>query len=148
MKRLLMICCALLLAVGIRAQGFKDPSAWSLKAQPADNAYDLVFHVTLQPGWHVWALNAGGDGMLIPTTIELEKSDCAPVGKPREAGKLTETEMEGIEGIVRYYSGEADFIQTVKAKSGDIVKGSYTYQLCNESMCLPPKTVPFTLRIP
>ena len=28
--------------VGIRAQGMKDPSVWTLKAQRANEAYDLV----------------------------------------------------------------------------------------------------------
>jgi thiol:disulfide interchange protein DsbD len=148
MKRLLLICCGLLLALGLRAQGPRDPSTWTLKALPGNGAYDLVFHVSLPAGWHIWTLDAGGDGMLIATAATFEKGSHKLVGGLRETGKLVETEMEGIEGKVRYFSGEADFIQTVQAKSGDIVKGEYTYQLCNESMCLPPKTIPFSFTIP
>jgi thiol:disulfide interchange protein DsbD len=148
MKRLLLICCALMLTLGAGAQGMKDPSTWTMKVVPNGNAYDLVFHVELEPGWHIWSSNVGGDGMLIPTSVSFEKGSYSTTGGLREWGKIIETTMDGIDGKVRYYSGQADFIHAVKAASGDIVKGAYTYQLCNESMCLPPKTKPFSFSIP
>jgi len=138
----------MLLTLGAGAQAMKDPSSWTMKVVPANGAYDLVFHVDLQPGWHVWSNDVGGDGMLIPTAISFENGSHRPVGNLRESGKIIETTMDGVDGKVRYYSGQVEFIQTVKGASGDIVKGEYTYQLCNEMMCLPPKTKPFSLRLP
>ncbi len=148
MNRLLLVTFGLLLAIGGRAQGINDPSTWTTKVVPVKDGYDIVFHVELKPEWHIWALDAGGDGMMIPTAITFEKGDCALVGSVREEGKLVVTDMDGIDGKVRYYSGKADFIQTVRGKSGDNVKGSYTYQLCNESICLPPRTQTFSVSIP
>lgn len=148
MKRLLLICCGLLLALGVQAQGMKDPSAWTFKVMPAKDAYDLVLHVKLEPGWHVWSANPGGDGSLIGTSVSFEPGKYTLEGPLHEMGKLVETAMDAIDGNVRYYSGEADFIQTVQAKSGETVKGTFTYQLCNDMMCLPPKTKPFEFRIP
>jgi thiol:disulfide interchange protein DsbD len=126
----------------------KDPSTWSMNVVPAKDAYELVFHVDLDAGWHVYALDPGGDGSFIPPSFEFDKGAYVRSGKIREVGTLVEEAAEGVDGKVRYFKGKADFIQTIKAKPGATVKGSYTYQLCNESICLPPKTKPFLFRTP
>jgi len=148
MKNLLIVCTMLLFAVSAGAQGMKDPSDWTIKVVPNKDAYDIVFHVDLQAGWHVYALNPGGDGSFIPPSFSLEKGAYSISGPVKELGTLIEEEVEAVDGKVRYFKGKADFVQTVKAKTGAIVKGTYGYQLCNESMCLPPKTKPFSVLIP
>ena len=148
MKRLTIIIGAMLLAAGVHAQGMKDPSSWRVSLVAQKGGYDVVFHTDLNPGWHIWSTHPGGDGTLIAPTFSIDQGPVTPVGPVREKGSVTEEVMEGIDGKVRYMKGQADFIQTVKAKSGETVKGSYTYQLCSESMCLPPKTATFSLLIP
>ena len=148
MRRLLLTCLGMIIAFVSGAQGVKDPSTWTTKVVPAKDGYDLVFHIALEPKWHVWALDAGGDGMMIPTSFTFDPGNYSLIGAVREEGKLVVTDMDGIDGKVRYYSDSADFRQALRGKTGDIVKGSFTYQLCNESICLPPKTQTFSVRIP
>ena len=148
MKRLILICCSLLLTAALYAQNGKDPSTWTMNVVPVINAYNLVFRVDLQPGWHIWALNPGGDGTLIAPAFLFSKGSYTRIDTVQENGKLTEVAMEGIEGNVRYFTGRVEFIQQVKASAGTVVKGEYTYQLCSETICLPPKTAPFSFRIP
>lgn len=148
MKIVFAVCCALLFTTGIFAQGTKDPSTWTIKAEPEAGMYRVIFHVSLEKGWHIWSLHPGGDGSLIPPSFTFKKGSYSPVGEVGEQGMAIEMAFEGVEGKVNFYSGEAQFTQMIKARSGDIVKGEYTYQLCNETTCLAPKTKPFQLRIP
>ncbi len=55
MRTLFAVCCALLIAAGSNAQGMKDPSTWTTRVVAGKGTYDLVFHVELQAGWHVWS---------------------------------------------------------------------------------------------
>lgn len=127
----------------------KDPSTWNTQIVAAgEGTFNVEFNVKLEPSWHMWSLDPGGDGTLIAPSFDFEKGNYTLIGKPQETGKVIEAVMEGIDGKVRFFSKEAQIIQAIKGKSGETVKGSYTYQLCNDMMCLPPKTVPFSVRIP
>ncbi len=148
MKQLFLAIVALMVACIANAQGMKDPSAWTATVVAGKGIYDIVFEVKLEPKWHLWAMNPGGDGTLIAPEFKIESGFEQLIGKPVEMGVVTEEEMEGIEGKVRFFTGKAQFIQSVKASSGSTVKGTYSYQLCNDMMCLPPKTVPFSVKIP
>lgn len=126
------------------AQTISDPTEWRYEVKKKDNnEYQLVFHVELEEGWHIFSQKPGDD-FLIPPSFEFNSSrDVKLVGKVTEKGKLKTERMEGIDNPVRYYEKTADFIQTVKAVKGTVVKGNHTYQVCNENMCLPPKARPF-----
>jgi thiol:disulfide interchange protein DsbD len=128
----------------------KDPSAWTYKVKPVGKGeYDLLFNLKLQPNWHIYAMNPGADSSLIPPSFDFAKGKYELVGKTIEqSGKLTAATIEGVEGEVRYYKGNVVYRQRVKASHGSNIKGEHIYQLCNESICLPPKTKPFTFHIP
>ncbi len=148
MKKLLIVVCAVFLAMGVRAQNPKDPSHWSMKVLPGKGVYELVFSVKLDTTWHLWSLMPGGDGTLIPPSFKFDKGNYELVGPVKESGEVKQEAMEGIDGQVRYYTGKAVFTQTVKAKAKTKITGSFEYQLCNNMMCLPPKTASFEFHIP
>jgi len=105
--------------------------------------YDLVFHVVLSKGWHIFSQKPGDD-FLIPPSFEFKNTRKAKlVGKITEQGKLKTEKMEGIDNPIHYYEGTADFIQTVKAEKGAKISGQHEYQVCNSNMCLPPKKKEF-----
>lgn len=122
-------------------------AVWTAKVQPAGSGYDVVFHVDLRPGWHVYALDAGGDGTLIPASFTFTPGKFKLEGTMEEKGKLLVEQFEGVDGKVRYYENQVDFIQHVAGAKGTAIEGTYQYQLCNESMCLPPKTETFRLSL-
>ncbi len=148
MKHLLFLIATLFTTIGASAQGMKDPSTWKVSVAAGKGIYDIVFEVALEPKWHIWSLNPGGDGTLIAPEFKMESGFEQVIGKPVELGTQKEETMEGIDGKVRFFAGKAQFIQSIKAGSGSTVKGSYTYQLCSDKMCLPPKTVPFSVKLP
>lgn len=147
MKRTAFLLILLCSALGAFAQN-TNYAVWTAKVKPAGSGYDLVFHVDLRPGWHVYALEPGGDGMMIPPSFSFKPGKYSLDGSIQEKGKLIVAPMEGLEGKVRYYEGTADFVQHVKASKGTPIEGTYQYQLCSESVCLPPQTETFRLSIP
>ena len=66
-------------------------------------------------------------------------------GDVKENGKL-KTDHDAIFGVdVKYYADKVEFTQIVKLKSAvkTNVTGTIKYMVCNDKMCLPPKTIPF-----
>jgi len=149
--KLFLILMAGLLVSGDAGAQMKDPATWKYEAKRKfGNRFEVFFHIKLEPGWHVYALNPGKDEALLPPVFKFDDNKKVKlVGGPRETTKPIETEMEGIEGVVRYFDGEATFIQEVEVTAGAAVTvtGTYQYQVCNDKVCLPPKTKPFKVII-
>lgn len=160
MKAIFSLLTVLCFALAASGQAASDPSKWTFKVSAGDGsalpkpgkagekAYKLEFIVELKPGWHIYSLDPGGDGTLIPPSFTFKDSATLVKDEIVESARPEEMTMEGIEGKVRYFEGKAIFFTTVSAKKSRVIKGTYTYQLCNDKMCLPPKTVPFVFRIP
>lgn len=149
--KLFLILIAGLLVSGTVSAQMKDPATWTYEAKRKfGNRFEVFFHVKLEPGWHVYALNPGKDEALLPPVFKFdEQKKLKVVGTPKETAKPHEAEMEGIEGVVRYFDGAATFIQEVDivGNAAVTVTGTYQYQICNDMVCLPPKTKPFKLSI-
>lgn len=137
------------LSLGVMANMIEDPTTWTYEVKKKGNhEYELVFHLSLKQSWHIWSVNPGGDGFQIPPTFEFDKNpNIQLVGKPTEQGHKTTTIMDGVDGKVTYFSGTVDYVQVVKVKGNGVVKGKHEYQVCNDNMCLPPKTKAFTFDI-
>jgi DsbC/DsbD-like thiol-disulfide interchange protein len=127
------------------AQVMQDPTSWTYEVKKKSaTEYQLVFHLKLKEGWHIWALNPGGDGYQVVPGFEFDKNDKVEiVGKPTETGKKITNRMEGIDGAVSYFSGNVDYVQDIKVKGPVKVTGKHSYQVCNDMMCLPPKDKKF-----
>jgi thiol:disulfide interchange protein DsbD len=150
MKHILTFFAVILFTGRASAQIVQDPTSWSFEVKKKDaKHFSLIFHTTIKPTWHLYALQPGGDGSLIP--ISFKFSPANGVKRSGDIKSLTRPvtqAMEGIDGRVNLYSGKADFIQEVVGTSGRVITGIIEYQACNDMMCLPPKkkTFSFTLR--
>lgn len=144
-----LVLFGLLISFISNAQMVEDPTTWKYEVKKTgENEYDLIVHLNLKEHWHIYSQNPGGDEMLIPPTFEFEKnSKVKLVGKVKEKGALITQELEGIEGAVNYYEHKVDFIQKVKVSGNTNVKLDHGYQVCDESMCLPPKYIDHTFKI-
>ncbi len=131
------------------SQIISDPTTWTyeLKEKGAGK-YDVIFKLKLKEKWHIWSLNPGGDGMQIPPSFEFDKKPGLKlVGGPKEAGKKHTGPMDGVDGIVTYFEGAVTYTQSIEATGPMTLTGKYTYQVCDDQMCLPPKTKKFTLEV-
>lgn len=125
-----------------------DPTTWSYEAKKTgNNEYELIFHVVLKRGWHIFSQQPG-DEFLIPPSFHFNNAgNFKYAGKVREEGKLIGAKLDGIDKPVNYYEGQVDFVQKIQAKGSLKITGELEYQVCNESMCLPPKKIPFEFDI-
>jgi thiol:disulfide interchange protein DsbD len=125
-----------------------DPTTWSYEVQKVSaQEYKLIFHVSLKEGWHIFS-QTPGDEFLIPPSFTFKKdSKIKLIGKVSEQGKLKTEKMEGIDNPINYYEGKAAFVQKIQTSGKGKVTGELEYQVCNNSMCLPPKTKNFEFQI-
>lgn len=131
------------------AQITKDPTSWQIETKKIkDNEYEVTFHLKLAKGWHIWSLTPGGDGLQIPPEFKFRKTaDFTVSGKVKEKGHNITGPMDGVDGIVTYFHDNVDYTQKLTIARNTTIKGIYTYQVCDDKMCLPPKNVPFTITV-
>ena len=70
-------------------------------------------------------------------------------GSVKELGKLETSYDPNFKSTLRFYSNKVDFVQNINLKSSasTVVKGIITYMVCNDKKCLPPKDVPFSIKV-
>lgn len=136
----------MLLAFGGHAQQFQNPVSWDFSVKKNDKGqYDFVAQARIAEKWHIYAMQPGGDGSLIGTTLQFDKS-VKLLSQPKELTPAREETL--LDDRVRLHSGKARIGATLNGKPGDKVSGTVEYQACNDMMCLPPKTQTFTLTLP
>lgn len=149
MKHFILIMTVLLCFTGASlAQRIdKDPVEWNVRLKTIDgNTFQIIAEAKMKDGFHIWALDAGGDGSLINTGIVVD-ADLDWVEQQWQSDRRPRSETyEFIEGKVNYFEKQVQLSRTFKAeKIPEIIKGTITYQSCNEAMCLPPKDHSFSL---
>ncbi|OJV55868.1 MAG: hypothetical protein BGO31_17425 [Bacteroidetes bacterium 43-16] len=151
MKKLLLLCLSLcmILFTGFAADKDDAPVSWNVQVRPVSgDTYKLIVNAKMKEGFHIWALEAGGDGSLINTEISLEQFDIHWVDEDWRISKKPKTETyEYIEGAVHYFDKQVEFSRNFTGAKGTVIKGTITYQSCNEAMCFPPEDVPFEVVI-
>lgn len=138
-----------LLSQHLFAQILADPTTWSFKTKKiSEGEYELLINCKLKPEWHLWSLNPGGDGMLVPPMFTFSKNkDIEVVGKIKESGKKISKEFPGTDGITHFFENEVSYTQKFKAKANTVFKGSVRYQSCDHGQCLKPEEKPFEVKI-
>lgn len=116
-----------------------------------DKQVEVHILATLDEGWHLYAQTQPKDAISIPTKITFTKNPLIKIAStlPKEIGEK-EQYHDPVAGITQYqYAHSVEFVQmvTLKAKAKTNLSGTITYQVCTNEMCLPPKTVPFSLSI-
>lgn len=126
-----------------------DPIKWQFWSEKESDgqSYTLYAKASINPGWHVFSLNPGGDGLLIPTGLTVEnREQYRDVGALMVEGKEIRKEMEGV-GMVSYYENEVVFKLSLIPYKPCIASGFISFQLCNDRMCLPPAEAAFSVKL-
>lgn len=144
MKKIIIF--ALAVASGLTAARAQvlNPVHWTFSSEKtATDTYVLHLKAEIDPGWHVYAQQAG-DGP-IPTSFTFEHNPAVALeGKTEEKGKELKTFDKVFNSTLRYYENQVDFIQKVKVNAATTLKGTLEFMVCNDVNCLPPKDVPFS----
>ncbi|MEP6712865.1 MAG: protein-disulfide reductase DsbD domain-containing protein [Ferruginibacter sp.] len=136
------------MAGGVFAQ-IENPVVWSYTSKKIDaKTYELHMTAVVQGKWHIYAQDAGEGPE--PTAFSFAKNPLVkPDGKIKEVGKLEKHYDPNFKSELKFYSNKVDFVQTVKLKStaATIVKGTVSYMVCDDRKCLPPKEIPFSIKL-
>lgn len=145
----ILLLTGLFVTAKLSAQTEEVHARWSYEAKKkAKGEYELIFHLKLEKGWHIWSLKPGGDGFLIAPSFDIDDNpDIVNASEVVEQGKVIKSEMDGVDGTVAYLSEKVDYVIRVKVKGKTTIKGTHTYQICNDRMCLPPTDEHFELEI-
>jgi thiol:disulfide interchange protein len=127
----------------------QNPVSWTLESEAkgkslkANEQIKAKLKATIEGDWHLYATDQP-EGGPFPTKITI------PDGLPFQIeGKVTSpapiTEFDPNFGIdTKYFAKSAEFnvpLKTNAEAKGDDLAINVRYQVCNDSLCLPPKTV-------
>lgn len=149
MKKWTSLIIGLCIALFSQAQIIEDPTTWSFSAKKIKGSeYELRISCKLKKDWHIWSLEPGGDGLLIPPSFDFKKSnDYVLVGKMKESGKMVNREFSGTDGVTHSYFNQVLYTQKMTVKKNTVITGEHMYQVCDESKCLPPVSKKFECKI-
>ena len=149
MKKMLLALAGLLMGSLLWAQQL-DPVKWtySVKELSATEA-ELVFNAKLDAGWHLYSQYTDPNGPLAIEFTFTDSKDYRRIGnvlepKPHE-------EMDNVFNcVVKSFEGSVVFRQKVKRISSQdfTVKGTVSYQLCNDGSCIAPEDHDFVFKVP
>jgi len=150
MKRFIITFAALFIVITTLHAQVQDPVKWHYAAVKNSNTeYTVTISASLPPEWHIYSM-ATPNGGPVPTTLSFKRNPLVTLnGKVQEAGK-PQTMHDDIFGVdVKYYAETVSYVQTVKLKSAvkTNLSGTIKYMVCNDKMCLPPKTIPFNIQL-
>ncbi|MEP6674314.1 MAG: protein-disulfide reductase DsbD domain-containing protein [Ferruginibacter sp.] len=150
MKRILTTIIILFTGLCAAAQ-IANPVQWNYTAKKiADKTFEIHMTATIQGGkYHIYAQNNSKDGP-VPTSFTFTKNPLLTLtGTVKEVGKMV-SKFEEVFGFkVNYYENKVDFVQLVKTRVTAPVTlgGQVEYMVCDDKQCLPPKQVPFSIKL-
>lgn len=128
-----------------------DPVRWTIAYRTITPITgEIHWTATIDHPWHIYAQVQPKEAVAVPTKFNVGKNPLAEfIGKPVEKGKKEIYRNKEV-GIVQYqYGDKVEFVQVIKlkAKLKTNLSGTITYQACNDELCLPVKTIPFSVKI-
>ncbi len=148
MKKILSFMLLLSLALMATAQ-IQDPVKWSFSVKDLnENESELVFTAQLDQGWHLYSQHTDPNGPF-PIAFEFTPSaDYKRIGGVSEPKPHEEFDKD-FNCTVRSFEGRVVFRQKILRKSEKDfkVKGTYSYQLCNNGSCIAPDDRDFTFSV-
>ena len=148
MKKItLILSLVFFTAFGALAQ-LDNHVTWSYAAKKISKTEAMVYlKATIDGDWHIYSQNIkpGGPNKTIFTFAK--SKDFTLVGKTIEPKAITKYEKV-FKMDVAYFESEVVFRQKVKLnKNATIVKGTVEFMVCNETQCLPPSEVSFSIPV-
>jgi thiol:disulfide interchange protein DsbD len=146
------ILLALILLFAASAFG-QNPTKWTLESDArgrevkAGEQVRAVLSGAVEPGWHLYSVDQP-EGGPIPTTIKVsDPSKFELVGKIETPTPITQPDpnfiVNGKPLETKYFTDRGEFRVNLKAlanTSADAIALDVRFQLCNDTVCLPPRT--------
>src|SRR5690606_4111789 len=147
MKKILFLFTLLSLGLFAKAQIY-DPVDWKFEAKDVtEKEATLVITATIDRGWHVYSqfIEEGGP---IPTSFKFEGAGFAPIGGVTESPKAVGAFDPNFNMQIAWHKNEVKFSQKIRLSKPQVtVEGMVEFMVCNDTHCLPPEEVPFTIQV-
>jgi thiol:disulfide interchange protein DsbD len=102
----------------------------------------------IDTGWHLYSQKTDENAGPIPTKMIIEPSkNYKIIGAAVEGSIPHEIFDKNFESTVYLFESTYSSEQQIKVKKPGILKGEMQYMICDDTKCLPPISVPFTLEI-
>jgi thiol:disulfide interchange protein DsbD len=127
-----------------------DPVKWEVTSEKlSKNIYELRFEAKIDKGWHIYGLNLPQGGPLPTTFIFENEKDINFLSGLESMQKSVMTYDSTFEMQVELFDTKALFVRKIGVNEGDslIIKGVITFMACDNSKCLPPKEIEFSLML-
>ena len=142
MKKTLITWICLVIVLAVKAQ-MVDPVHFKSELKTGSGAEaEIVFHATIDPGWHVYSTEIGEDGPIEATFNVVKMEGAEPVGKLTPKGNVIK-KMDKLFGMeLKYFEGEATFVQKIRFTKPEYDIDCYLeYGACSDASCMPPSEV-------
>jgi hypothetical protein len=147
MKKL-FVALALCISTSFFAQS-QEPVHWTATFNTlGDKEGEIVITGMVQKGWHTYSMRATDAGPIPTSIVVAPAKDYAVEGKPTESGATEEMDA-AFDARLYVFHEKAEIRQKVHLKSPSPapIAVSIEYMACNNSMCLPPKTVTLQVKV-
>lgn len=135
--------------VSAPAQNEEDPVKWQLvfdkksEKLAVNDKFTAELTAAIEKGWHLYAIEKI-EGGPIPTRITISENQPFEIGQIIASEPL-ETEDLAFGVVTKFYKEKANFTLPVKVlkdlSATEKLQIKVRYQVCNDEICLPPKTV-------
>ena len=145
MKKLFFTLLVLFVLQASYAQ-ILNPVKFSYSAiKKGNNQYEVHIKSMIEPKWHIYSVT-NHEGGAEATEVKLE--GVKTIGKVKELGKMHTIYDKEFKMDQKFFETTVDFVQVVGINNGTKkLHGSVTYMVCNDRQCLPPKEVPFDIKL-
>jgi thiol:disulfide interchange protein DsbD len=129
-----------------------QPVSWSFSLRDiAGELAELVFTAELEPGWTIYSQHTDPDNGPVPTFFFFEEgTHYERIGPVEEKGELKTGKDPLFNNalVKKFASGPVVFTQKIKVlDAGKPVVGYVESMACDDSRCLPPTPVDFTISL-
>ncbi len=137
----------LFLSITVNSQILK-PVKWAYLAKKISKTDAVVaIRATIDNGWHIYSQNIA-EGGPIKTTFKFTPAKAYKLnGKTTEPKPVVKFEKT-FDMNVSYFEKSVTFTQKIKLTGPTAtVKGTVEFMVCDDSQCLPPETVDFSINV-
>lgn len=146
---IIFLSLSLILSANLFGQ---DPTKWSIEVKDSPiskgEAVRVLLKAAVEPGWHLYALDQPAGGP-VATTIKVTEAKPFEISGTIDTG--TQPQIKPDPNFIvndkpletKFFLDSAEFAVPLKAiadSSASEISLDVRFQLCNDTMCLPPKT--------
>lgn len=146
-----MLFSALCLFAATFCRAQQDPVHWSYRIADTAAGKEVRLVASIDNGWHIYAQVQPPAAISVPTAIVFSANPLVEFTSPLKEKGRKEIYSDPNSGITQYqYTDSVVYIRPfrMRGQAKSSVTGTITYQACTSEMCLPAKTIPFTIALP